>query len=147
MILRGIATTIDTTRVNSFEEALKATPDVKVLDAKFANWNRDDAFKVMQDYLTRFKHIDAVWAADDDMAVGGVFHCLSAGLRPKTDLGLFGFNGLEIGQSLPQPLSTIRSNRYLIGRLAAEKILQRTDRPEGGEVIDTGFEICEGETA
>ena len=24
----------------------------------------------MQDYLTRFKHIDAVWAADDDMAVG-----------------------------------------------------------------------------
>ena len=32
--------------------------------------NRDDAFEVMQDYLTRFKHIDAVWAADDDMAVG-----------------------------------------------------------------------------
>jgi ribose transport system substrate-binding protein len=24
----------------------------------------------MQDYLTRFKQIDAVWAADDDMAVG-----------------------------------------------------------------------------
>ena len=70
VILRGIATTIDTTRVNSFNEALKATPDVKVLDAKFANWNRDDAFKVMQDYLTRFKHIDAVWASDDDMTVG-----------------------------------------------------------------------------
>ena len=32
--------------------------------------NRDDAFKVMQDFLTRFKQIDAVWAADDDMAVG-----------------------------------------------------------------------------
>ena len=28
------------------------------------------AFKVMQDYLTRFQHIDAVWASDDDMAVG-----------------------------------------------------------------------------
>jgi ribose transport system substrate-binding protein len=24
----------------------------------------------MQDYLTRFKHLDGVWAADDDMAVG-----------------------------------------------------------------------------
>ncbi len=43
---------------------------MKILDAKYGNWNRDDAFKVMQDYLTRFKHIDAVWAADDDMAVG-----------------------------------------------------------------------------
>jgi ribose transport system substrate-binding protein len=50
--------------------AIKNYPDMKILDAKYANWNRDDAFKVMQDYLTRFKHIDAVWAADDDMAVG-----------------------------------------------------------------------------
>ena len=49
---------------------MKAYPNIKILDAKYANWNRDDAFKVMQDYLTRFKHIDAVWAADDDMAVG-----------------------------------------------------------------------------
>lgn len=24
----------------------------------------------MQDYLTRFKEIDAVWASDDDVAVG-----------------------------------------------------------------------------
>ena len=44
--------------------------DIKVLDAKHGNWNRDDAFKVMQDFLTRFKQIDAVWASDDDMAVG-----------------------------------------------------------------------------
>ena len=43
---------------------------MKILDAKYANWNRDDAFKVMQDYLTRFKQIDAVWAADDDMMIG-----------------------------------------------------------------------------
>jgi hypothetical protein len=49
---------------------IKQHPDMKMLDAKYANWNRDDAFKVMQDYLTRFKHIDAVWAADDDMMVG-----------------------------------------------------------------------------
>ncbi len=45
-------------------------PDIKLLDAKFGNWNRDDAFKVTQDFLTRFKDIDAIWAADDDMAVG-----------------------------------------------------------------------------
>ncbi len=68
--MRGIATTIDTERLDAFNSVLKAYPDIKLLDAKYANWNRDDAFKVMQDYLTRFKQIDAVWAADDDMAVG-----------------------------------------------------------------------------
>ena len=68
--LRGIASTLDNERMNAFNEVLKNHPDMKLLDAQYGNWNRDDAFKVMQDYLTRFKQIDAVWAADDDMAVG-----------------------------------------------------------------------------
>ena len=68
--LRGIATTLDNERMDAFNSVMKNYPDIKLLDAKYANWNRDDAFKVMQDYLTRFKQIDAVWAADDDMAVG-----------------------------------------------------------------------------
>jgi len=68
--LRGIATTLDNERMDAFNSVLKGYPNMKLLDAKYANWNRDDAFKVMQDYLTRFKQIDAVWAADDDMAVG-----------------------------------------------------------------------------
>jgi ribose transport system substrate-binding protein len=68
--LRGIPTTLDNERMAAFSSVLKNYPDIKLLDAKPGNWNRDDAFKVMQDFLTRFKEIDAVWAADDDMAVG-----------------------------------------------------------------------------
>lgn len=70
VVLRGIPTEIDNERMAGFESVIKNYPDIKILDAKHGNWNRDDAFKVMQDYLTRFKHIDAVWASDDDMAVG-----------------------------------------------------------------------------
>ena len=70
VVLRGIPTVIDNQRVDAFMAVMKGHPDIKVLDAKHGNWNRDDAFKVMQDYLTRFKQIDAVWASDDDMAVG-----------------------------------------------------------------------------
>ena len=70
VILRGIPTVIDNQRVDAFNAVMKTHPNIKVLDAKHGNWNRDDAFKVMQDYLTRFKQIDAVWASDDDMAVG-----------------------------------------------------------------------------
>jgi ribose transport system substrate-binding protein len=68
--LRGIPTTIDNERMDAFNAVMKNYPDIKLLDAKHGNWNRDDAFKVTQDYLTRFKQIDAIWAADDDMAVG-----------------------------------------------------------------------------
>lgn len=70
VVLRGMPSTIDNERVSAFNAELAKSPGVKVLDSKYGNWNRDDAFKVMQDYLTRFKQIDAVWASDDDMAIG-----------------------------------------------------------------------------
>lgn len=69
VILRGIPTVVDTERYDAFTKKLEGS-DIKVLDAKFANWNRDDGFKIMQDYLTRFPKIDAVWAQDDDVALG-----------------------------------------------------------------------------
>ena len=69
VVLRGIPTVIDEERVSSFEKALEGS-GVKVLDKQYANWNRDDAFRVMQDYLAKHPKIDAVWASDDDMALG-----------------------------------------------------------------------------
>ena len=81
------------------------------------------------------------------MAVGGVLPCLGAGSAGAARLGRFGFNGLEIGQALPKPLSTIRSNRFLIGKTAAETLLQTSERAGEPHIIDTGFDIIEGATA
>ena len=85
--------------------------------------------------------------SNDDMAVGGMFHCLARGIVPKQDLALFGFNGLDIGQALPIPLATILSNRVLIGKVAVETILADPVRPDAPTIVDTGFEILEGGTA
>lgn len=69
VILRGIPTVIDTERFDAFMETIEGS-GINVLDNQFANWNRDDGFEVMQDFLSRFDDIDAVWAQDDDIAVG-----------------------------------------------------------------------------
>jgi ribose transport system substrate-binding protein len=69
VVLRGIPTVIDTQRVDAFKQAI-AGSQIKILDMQFANWNRDDGFKVMQDFLAKYNHIDAVWAQDDDTAIG-----------------------------------------------------------------------------
>ncbi|MCW4150568.1 MULTISPECIES: ABC transporter substrate-binding protein [Halomonadaceae] len=69
VVLRGIPTVIDDQRVEGFQEAIEGS-DVNILDMQHANWNRDDGFEVMQDYLSRFDNIDAVWAQDDDIALG-----------------------------------------------------------------------------
>lgn len=69
VVLRGMPTTLDNERVEAFQAALEGS-DKEVLDMQYGNWNRDDAFNVMQDYLAKYPEIDAVWAADDDMAIG-----------------------------------------------------------------------------
>ncbi|MGO1395146.1 MAG: ABC transporter substrate-binding protein [Halomonas sp.] len=69
VVLRGIPTVIDDERVQGFEEAIEGS-EINILDMQHANWNRDDGFEVMQDYLSRFDNIDAVWAQDDDIALG-----------------------------------------------------------------------------
>lgn len=69
VVIRGMPIPIDQQRQDGFDEGIKGS-NVKVLDRQFGNWNRDDAFKVMQDYLTKYPKIDVVWCQDDDMAVG-----------------------------------------------------------------------------
>jgi ribose transport system substrate-binding protein len=71
VILRGIPTTIDNERFDAFMAEIEGS-GINVLDHKHANWNRDDGFEVMQDFLSRFPDIDAVWAQDDDIAIGVV---------------------------------------------------------------------------
>ena len=78
VVLRGIPTVIDNQRVEAFQKEMEGT-GIKILDMKYANWNRDDGYKVMQDYLSRFPKIDAVWAQDDDIALGVIEAVKQAG--------------------------------------------------------------------
>ena len=78
VVLRGIPTIIDNERFDAFMAEMEGS-GVNVLDHKHANWNRDDGFEVMQDFLSRFPDIDAVWAQDDDIAIGVVAALKQAG--------------------------------------------------------------------
>ncbi|WP_420380464.1 ABC transporter substrate-binding protein [Marivita sp.] len=69
VVLRGIPTTIDNERVDGFKAAIEGS-GIEIIDMEHGNWNRDDSFNVMQDFLSKHEQIDAVWASDDDMAVG-----------------------------------------------------------------------------
>lgn len=69
VVLRGIPTVIDDERIQGFSDVIAET-DIEILDIQYANWNQDEAFTLMQDYLAKYPHIDAVWANDDDMLLG-----------------------------------------------------------------------------
>ncbi|MBX3409531.1 MAG: ABC transporter substrate-binding protein [Phycisphaeraceae bacterium] len=70
VILTGIPCTVDSDRVNAALEVFRRYPDIRILAQQPAMWSRQKALEVMENMLTRFPRIDAVWAADDDMALG-----------------------------------------------------------------------------
>jgi len=92
--------------------------------------------------LARHSDLDAVYFSNDDMALGGYFACLSAGLAVPGRIALFGFNGLDFAAAMPQPLSTVRTPRLEIGRQAAACLTGG-----GPKRIDLGYELIEGATA
>lgn len=103
--------------------------------------------ELLEKLLAAHPDLDVVIFPNDDMAMGGIFYCIHAGILIKERLGIFGFNGLDIGQAMPLPLSTILSKRFLIGKTAAEKLLESRERPAEKTIINTGFDIIEGATA
>ncbi|MBW6416179.1 substrate-binding domain-containing protein [Celeribacter sp. PS-C1] len=78
VVMRGIPSVVDNERVAGFEAAIEGS-GIEVVAMDHGNWNRDEAFTLMQDYLSRFPEIDAVWAADDDQAVGALAAIEQAG--------------------------------------------------------------------
>ena len=69
VIIRGIPSTVDTARVDAAMEVFEGS-GVTVLDEAVGMWNKETALNVMQGLLQKHDNIDAVWAADDDMAEG-----------------------------------------------------------------------------
>ncbi|GGD33214.1 LacI family DNA-binding transcriptional regulator [Aureimonas glaciei] len=86
--------------------------------------------------------LDAVYFSNDDMAVGGLFHCMENGISIPSRLAIMGYNGLDIARLSPQPLATILTPRLEVGRRGAELLFAGGPK----EVVDLGFELIEGAT-
>lgn len=122
VVLRGIPTVIDDERIKGFTDVMSKT-DIKILDIQYANWNQDEAFTLMQDYLAKYPQIDAVWANDDDMLLG-VLEAIKQSGRSEIKYALGG-NGMKdvielvkakdavTPVSTPYPPSMIKSAIYM----------------------------------
>ena len=70
VILEGIPCTVNTARVDAAMEVFNANPGIEIVGRDTGMWNRQKSLDVMQNILVQAPEIDAVWASDDDMALG-----------------------------------------------------------------------------
>lgn len=92
-ILEGIPSTVNTDRVSAALAVFKTYPGIQIVAQDSGMWNREKAEKVMQNMLVASPHLDAIWAADDDMALGVESALKSAG-RDK-NIWILGGGGMK----------------------------------------------------
>ncbi len=81
VIIEGVPSPINTIRVDMIKAVAAKYPGIKLLDSQPAYWNRQKALEVMENYLQKYKQIDAVYTADDDMLAGALQAYKESGRR------------------------------------------------------------------
>jgi len=101
----------------------------------------------LAELLAAHDGIDAVLFSNDEMAVGGYFHCLEHGIDIPSQLALAGFNGLDVGQALPKPLTTAKTRWVELGRRAGQAVIDMINGVPMPPIVDVGFEMVAGATS
>ncbi|SDJ02332.1 LacI family DNA-binding transcriptional regulator [Lutimaribacter saemankumensis] len=79
--------------------------------------------------MARTPDLDFLYYSNDLIGAGGLLWLLEQGYDIPGQIGLAGFNGVELLQGLPRRLATMDACRAEIGRRAAEIIVARTSEP------------------
>jgi inositol transport system substrate-binding protein len=71
-------------REEGLNDVLKDNPDVKVLADDAANWSRDEAQTLTENWIQAYgDQINGIWCQNDEMAIGAVNALDAAGLKGK----------------------------------------------------------------
>ena len=93
--------------------------------------------------LQQAPELDAVFFANDDLAVGALLRAAREGIAVPGRIAIAGFNGLGIGALTSPSLTTIVSPRRDIGEIAARKLLARVaGEPDGPARVDVGCHLA-----
>lgn len=92
--------------------------------------------------LKRKSKPDAIFFCNDDLAQGGVLAARRRNIDVPGELAIAGFNDLNGSDQMLPPLTTIRTPRAAIGRVAATMMLDLLrDAPVVRQAMDLGYEL------
>ena len=118
-------------RFEGFTEAL-AKSGVEVTDQEFYYGGSAlvKGREMTQELLRRNPNLDFLYFSNDLIGAGGLLYLIEKGISIPNQIGLAGFNGVELLKGLPRQLATMDACRSEIGRKAAEMIVQQVNDPK-----------------
>ncbi len=134
-------------RFEGFTEVL-AKSGVEVVDREFYSGGSALAKgrEMTEAVLDRSPDVDFIYYSNDMIGAGGLLYLLEKGIDVPGQIGLAGFNGVELLQGLPRQLATMDACRREIGIKAAEIIAARVNDVEKDSQVTLAPTISFGDT-
>jgi LacI family transcriptional regulator len=92
---------------------------------KNINKQKECAYEAMNSFLKNSTKISAIFAVNDNVAIGALRAIRQAGLRVPDDIAVIGYDNDEMGPFLPIPLTSVAQQKAEMGKLAITLLLER----------------------
>ena len=134
-------------RFEGFTETL-AKAGVEIVDKEFYTGGSAlvKGREMTEAMLARNEEIDFLYYSNDIIGAGGLLYLLDQGIDVPGQIGLAGFNGVNLLKGLPRELATMDACRLEIGRRAAQVIVDRIGGDDGPQRIVLEPTISYGQT-
>jgi len=106
------------------------------------DFSEASGYRAGLDICAREEKPDAIFAANDMMALGCLFALTEHGLRVPDDIALAGFDDIPIARFVTPPLTTVRVRIAELGRRAFERLIALIDK-KGSVELSTDRLSCE----
>lgn len=118
-------------RVRGFQGSLKQhglpAEDGRIIGASPTT---DGGYEATTRLLALHPESTAIFAYNDLMALGAIRACHDAGRTVPDDVSIIGFDDIQLASIYSPSLSSIRVDKYQLGRLALKRLLAMIDQPD-----------------
>lgn len=116
-------------RRKGYERALKVH-DIAETYIKETRLKRDEAYHATISLLKNAPQITAIFACNDDTAIGVMRGARELGREIPHDLSVIGFDDIDLSQEVVPPLTTMHVDKVLMGALGVRQLVDRATDPE-----------------
>lgn len=129
--IHGEDSSVTRARLNSFYRTARdlnlQIPDNYVLTSPYRD--ADSAAELTRQLMNLKQPPTCILYPDDYAAIGGINELHERGLRIPEDISIAGYDGIPIARVLEPKLTTLCQDTYMIGKLAAEKLIDLIENP------------------
>ncbi|PYI39448.1 LacI family transcriptional regulator [Arthrobacter psychrolactophilus] len=129
-------------RLEGLMQAVAASEnDTTVMTVTVTNLTIEDGIEAAEQILSmsESERPDAIFAANDMVAIGALNVFLRAGIRVPEDIAIVGYDDVPHARQAAVTLTTIRQPAYEMGRAAGQQLLEQIERPGSREVQQRVF--------